>query len=157
MASITIMNGHKNLIFAASVANETGASFEEDGQWITITDAPELVIPEYCYRQAFDPDGRRAAQGDSRLASGWRSLLLNKRGHLRHFGDFEIVISDDKPQERRPAFLLRFPDAEEKARAEMWAERMGYPSLTAYILEAVAAFNTLYGAGTEFAATKGDA
>ena len=39
------------------------------------------------------------------------------------------------------AFLLRFPDAEEKALAKYWAERMGYPSLTAYILEAIVAYN----------------
>jgi len=147
MASITIMAGHKNLIFAASVANETGATFEEDGGWITITDSPELVIPEYCYRQAVDPDGRRAAQGDSRLESGWRSLLLNKRGHLRRFTDFEIAISDEPAADKRPAFLLRFPDEATKASAEECADWAGYPSLTAYILEAVEAFNQSWGAG----------
>lgn len=147
MASITIQAGQKNLIFAALVTNETGATFEEDGQWITISDAPELTIPHYCFSQAFDADGRRSERGDIRLMTGWRSLLANKRGHLMGFTDFEIVISDDPPAEKRPAFLLRFPDADEKALAEEWAERMGYPSLTAYILEAIAAYNQMYGAG----------
>lgn len=147
MASITIMVGHRNLIFAAKVKEETGAEFSEDGQWITITNAPTLEIPRYCFSQAFDSDGRRAQQGDGSLMSAWRSLLRNKRGHLVSFDDCEIVISDDPPAEKRPATLLRWPDVDEKALAEEWAERMGYPSLTAYILEAIAAYNVMYGAG----------
>ena len=141
MASITIMQGQKNLVFAALVANETGATLEEDGQWITISDAPELTIPRYCFSQAFDPDGRRSERGDIRLTIGWRSLLLNKQGHLAGFTDFEIVITDAPPGDKRPAFCLRFPDAEEKATAEEWAERMGFDSLTQYILGAVTAYN----------------
>ena len=144
MASITIQHGHKNLLFAASVANETGAEFEEDGQWITISDSPELVIPSYCFTQAFDPEGRRAQQGDSRLESAWRSLLLNKQGYLKHFSDLEIVVSDDKPKDTRPQFLLRFPDETTKAKAEEWAERAGFESLTAYILEAIRGFNQFW-------------
>jgi len=137
MASITIQAGQKNLIFAATVADETGAEFAEDGQWITITDTPTLTIPRYCFDQAFDPEGRRARQGDARLESAWRSLLLNKQGHLRSFSDSEIYITDDKPQEKRPSFLLRFPDDGAKERAEEWAERAGFSSLTDFILNAV--------------------
>jgi len=50
MASITIIQGAKNLVFAAQVANETGAEFEEtqgderiEGGWIKISDSPTLV------------------------------------------------------------------------------------------------------------------
>ena len=142
MATITIQHGHKNLIFAANVANETGATFEENGNWITISDTPELVIPEYCFRQAFDPDGRRGQRDDPQLASAWRSLLLNKQGYLVHFDDSEILISDTKPQEKdkRPQFLLRFPDQDARDRAEKWASRAGFDSLTAFINEAIAAY-----------------
>lgn len=152
MASITIMHGHKNLIFAASVANETGAEFSEDGQWITISDSPELIIPRYCFDQALDPDGRGLSAGDNRLDNAWRSLLLNKRGHLVHFDDSEILISDEKPKDKRPQFLLRFPDEASKAEAEEWAERAGFSSLTDYILEAVTAFNQFWSEK----ATRGD-
>ena len=138
MASITIQTGQKNLIFAAIVADQTDAEFTEEGQWITITDIPSLTIPRYCFDQAFDPEGQRARQGDTRLESAWRSLLLNKQGYLRSFNDSEIYITDDKPQEKRPSFLLRFPDDMAKERAEEWAERAGFPSLTDFILDAVA-------------------
>jgi hypothetical protein len=141
MASITIMHEHKNLIFAAEVANQTGAEFEEDGQWITITDTPTLTIPRSCYDDAFDPNGQRQRQGDSQLESAWRSLLLNKQGFLVHFDDFEIIITDEKPKADRPQFLLRFPTQAEKGEAEKWAARAGFSSLTDYILEAVKAFN----------------
>ena len=142
MASIRIQHGHKNLIFAAEVANQTGAEFEEEGQWIRIFDSPRLVIPRYCFTEAFDPEGQRARQGDSRLESAWRSMLLNKQGYLEYFGDDEIVITDEPPKEerKRPGFLLRFPNPETKAEAEEWAMRAGYDSLTEYILEAISAF-----------------
>jgi hypothetical protein len=107
MASITIMKGHKNLIFAANVANETGAMFEENGDWITITDSPELTIPSYAFRQAFAPDGRG---NQAQLESVWRSLLLNKQGYLVNFDDW---------------------------RAEQWSGRVGFESLTAFILDAI--------------------
>lgn len=142
MASITIMSGQKNLIFAATVANDTGATFEEEGQWITISDSPDLTISRYAFDQAFDPNGRRG--GDSQLESAWRSLLLNKRGNLIRFDDFEILISDNKPQDKRPSFLLRFPDEEAKANVEQWAERAGFETLTEYILEAVKTFNEFW-------------
>lgn len=141
MASITIQAGHKNLLFAAEVANETGAEFEEEGQWITISDSPTLTIPHYCFRQAFDPDGRRARDG--RLESAWRTLLLNKRGHLQYFGDDEIVITDDPPKEKRPATLLRWTAQREKDEAEQFAARLGM-SLNEYILNAVAEWNFYY-------------
>lgn len=138
MASITIQHGHKNLIFASLVATETGAQFEENGDWITISDNPELVIPEYCFRQAFDPDGRRSQRGDTQLDSAWRSLLLNKKGYLVTFTDFEIIVSDTKPHEdKRPQFLLRFPDDGAKTRAEEWSQRAGFDTLTAFILDAI--------------------
>jgi len=140
MASITIMKGHKNLIFAAEVANQTDAEFEENGQWITISNSPELIIPRYCFDQAVDPTGQRRNRHDPQLESGWRSLLLNKRGHLQSFDDFEIIISDDKPKDKRPQFLLRFPDAAAKERAEEWAERAGFGTLTDFILQATSDF-----------------
>jgi len=140
MASITIQHGHKNLVFAASVANETGAEFEENGQWITISDSPELTIPRYCFNQAFDPDGSRSHHGEN-LESIWRSLLLNKKGFLVYFGDTEIYISDNKPKDPRPQFNLRWPDQETRDRAQEWANRAGFESLTAYIVAAVDAFN----------------
>jgi len=141
MASITIQHGHKNLIFAANVANQTGAEFEEDGQWITISDSPRLVIPRYCFDEAFDPDRRRSRQGDDQLESGWRSVLLNKRGHLEYFGDDEISITDGPPKEerKRPGFLLRFPNQEAKERTEQWAARSGY-TMTEFLLEAAERF-----------------
>ena len=141
MASITIMHGHKNLIFAAEVANQTGAEFEENGQYITISDTPTLTIPRYCYDGAFDPDGQRQRQGDTQLENAWRSLLLNKQGYLVYFDESEIVISDEQPKDKRPQFLLRFPDEETKRETEEWAERMGYASLTEYILEAIDRLN----------------
>lgn len=142
MASITIQQGHKNLVFAHLVANETGAEVEENGQWITISDSPELAIPYYCFTQAFDPEGQRQARGDTRLDSAWRSLLLNKRGYLDRFTDFEILITDEKPKgDKRPQFLLRFPDEGTKQIAEQWAGRAGYNSLTDYIIAAIEAFN----------------
>ena len=137
MASITIQAGHKNLLFAASVANETGAEFEEQGQWIAISDSPELVVPHYCFRQVFDPDGRR---NSTSLDSVWRSLLLNKRGFLVRFNDHEIIVADEKPRDRRPSFLLRFPNQAAKARAEEWARRVGFASTTDFVLEAVERF-----------------
>lgn len=143
MASITFQHSHKNLIFAAEVANQTGAEFEEKGQWITLSDSPRLIIPRYCFDEAFDADRRRARAGDDQLESAWRSLLLNKQGHLEYFGDDEISITDAPPKEerKRPGFLLRFPNQETKADAEEWAARAGYDSLTEYILEALAQFN----------------
>jgi len=150
MASITIPAGHKNLLFAAEVANQTGAELEENGQWITISDSPTLTIPNYCFIEAFDPMGQRAHDG--RLESAWRSLLLNKRGHLAYFGDDEIVITDDPPKEKRPATLLRWSAQSEKDEAERWAGRLGM-SLNEYILNAVAEWNFYY---SEQAADKGD-
>ena len=140
MASITIQHGAKNLVFAALVTNETGAEFEEQGQWIVISDSPTLEIPRYCFAQAFDPEGQRARQGDSRLDSAWRSLLLNKRGYLRYVDDNEIVIDDEKPQEQqgRPQFLLRFDSAESKEQAEFIAERV-HMSLTEFVNAAITA------------------
>jgi len=137
MASVTIQHGHKNLIFAANVANQTGAEFEEDGQWITISDSPRLVIPRYCFDEAFDADRRRSMRGDDQLESAWRSVILNKRGYLEYFGDDEITITDELPKEerKRPGFLLRFPDQETKERVEEWAARSGY-TLTDFLLEA---------------------
>jgi hypothetical protein len=141
MASITIQHGHKNLVFVANVANQTGAEFEEKGQWITLSDNPRLVIPRYCFDQAFDPEHKR--RNDSQLESAWRSLLLNKQGYLEYFGDDEISITDEPPKEerKRPSFLLRFPDQETKSEAEEWAMRAGYDSLTEYVLEALERFN----------------
>jgi len=137
MASITIQKSHKNLLLAAALANDTGATFEEDGDWITISDNPDLVIPRHCFSEALDPDGQRRARGDPHLASAWRSLLLNRNGYLKYFGDVELILTDTKPSDPRPQFLLRFPDAEAKARAEVWAERSGYDTLTAFILDAI--------------------
>lgn len=91
MASVTIMHGHKNLIFAALIANETGAKFREEGQWITIENSPALTIPRYAFDQAFDPEGR----GDPRLERAWRALILNKTGYLKYFGDDEIYLVDE--------------------------------------------------------------
>ena len=138
MASVTLMAGHRNLVFASLVANETGATFDEQGEWITITDTPDLTIPRYCFEQAFDLAGTRDR---GQLESAWRSVLLNKRGYLLRFDESEILISDDKPTDKRPAFLLRFPDDQTKADAESWAERAGFSSLTEYILGAITAFN----------------
>lgn len=137
MASIKIQNGHKNLLFAAAVANSTGAEFREDGQWIIIEDSPELTIPHYDFIQAFDPDGRRDA---GQLESAWRSLILNKSGYLRVFDDSEIIVNDEQPKDRRPQFLLRFPSVEAKAQAEGWADRAGFGTLTDYINAAIEAF-----------------
>ena len=137
MASITIMAGSKNLIFAAEVANQTGAEFHEEGQWIVIEDSPTLTIPGYCFHHAFDPESRRARTEPAQLESIWRSLLLNKQGYLIYFGDDEIVISDDPPKApARPALLLRFASQEQKAEAETLAEQLSQ-SLTAFVLEAV--------------------
>jgi len=141
MASITIQAGHKNLIFASEVANQTGATFEEDGQSITISDSPTLTIPRYCFDRAFDPDGQRARDG--RLERAWISLLLNKNGYLEYRGDDEIVITDDPPKDRRPATLLRWSTQREKDEAEKWAGRLGM-SLNEYILNAVAEWNFYY-------------
>lgn len=135
MASITIQQGHKNLIFAAQVANETGATFEEEGQSITISDSPRLEIPRYCFDQAFDPDGRRGSRYDPQLESAWRSLLLNKRGYLVYFGDAEIVISDDKPSEA-PSMLVRFHTAAEKERVDTTAAHVDM-SLNEFALTAL--------------------
>jgi len=139
MASITIQHGQRNLILSALVANETGATFREEGSWITIEDSPRLTIPRYAFREALDPDGQRSSDGTDRLESAWRSLVLNKRGHLIRFDDLAIVIADEKPEPI--AVLVRFPDGEEKGKAELWAARGGFPSMNAYILEAVAAYN----------------
>jgi len=140
MASITIMANHRNLLFAAEIANDTGAEFSEEGQWITISDNPELSIPHYVFSGVFDPNGRRS--DDPQLERAWRSLLLNKRGFLKYFGDDEIIISDEDPKEKgRPQFLLRFRSEDERAEVEEWATRAGFENLTAYILEAVNAFN----------------
>lgn len=136
MASITIMAGHKNLIFAANVANDTGAEFEEGEQWITISDTPTLTIPSYCFRDATGRDGN-----NPRYESAWRSLLLNKKGYLLYFGDDEIVISDDKPTEKRPSYLLRFDSEAQKTLAEKYASEMGYGDLREYLVAAIESFN----------------
>ena len=141
MASITIQQSHKNLIFAALVTDQTGATFKEEGSWITIEDSPRLTIPHYCFSQAFDLEGQRSRVGDSRLESAWRSLLLNKRGHLIRFDDYEIVLADEKPDPA--AFLVRFPDSELKAAAELWAARGNF-SLNSYILEAIERANRFW-------------
>jgi len=139
MASIKVQHSQRNLVFAAEVANDTGAEFTEDGGWITISDSPELTIPRYAFDHSFDPDGARAHRGED-LGRIWRSLLLNKQGHLVRFDDMEIVIADEKPAQRA-TFLLRFPSDAEKAATEEWAERAGFDSLTAYVLAALEAFN----------------
>lgn len=144
MASITILNGHKNFLFAAKVKEETGASFEEGDQLIVISNSPDLVIPRYCFSQVFDPDGSRCQRGDPTLEMGWRSLLLNRQGYLRYFADGEFAISDDPPAEKRPAILLHFRDVEEKALAKEWAERLEFPSLTSYIRQAITAYNQMW-------------
>lgn len=134
MASITIPHGHKNLVFAACVANETNAQFEEDGEAIIISDSPELVIPSYCFRDAM---GGRAQPGDR----AWRSLILNKDGYLKYFGDDEIVISDTKPSDKRPSYLLRFESEAQKQVTEQWATDLGYDDLRQYLLAAIEAYN----------------
>jgi len=45
-----------------------------------------------------------------------------------------------KPKDKRPQFLLRFPDAAAKERAEEWAERAGFGTLTDFVLQAVSDF-----------------
>jgi len=143
MASITIMQGHKNLLFASEVASQTGATFEEDGQSIIITDSPCLVIPRHCFDRAFDPDGQRGADGTNRLERAWLGLILNKQGYLESRTDHEIVITDDPPAEKRPATLLRWSTQREKDEAEEWAGRLGM-SLNEYIVNAVAEWNRYY-------------
>lgn len=144
MASIRILNGHKNLIFAAAVANSTGAQFEEKGEYIEISDSPELTIPHYEFTEVF---GIRVSD------SAWRSLLLNRTGYLKFFDDTEIVLCDDPPKQGQSNFLLRFPTVAEKKSAEEWAERAGYETLTDYILAAIDAFNRNW---SEQATGKGD-
>lgn len=132
MASIKITNSHKNLLFAAAVANSTGAEFEEQGDWIIISDSPDLTIPHYEFTEIF---GNRVSE------SAWRSLLLNRTGYLKFFDDSEMILCDDPPKQGQANFLLRFPSPAEKRSAEQWAERAGYESLTEYILASVEAFN----------------
>jgi len=141
MASITIMQGVKNLVFASEVANQTGATFEESGQQIIISDSPRLVIPRYCFNSAFDPEGQRVHDG--RLERAWLSLILKKNGYLEYRGDDEIVITDDPPAKKRPATLLRWSAQREKDEAEAFAERLGM-SLNEYIVNAVAEWNRYY-------------
>jgi len=100
-----------------------------------------LTIPRYCFDHAFDPEGQRVRDG--RLESAWRSLLLNKRGHLEYFGDDEIVIADDPPKDKKVATLLRWTAQSEKDEAEAFAERLGM-SLNEYIVNAVAEWNRYY-------------
>ena len=132
MASIKILKSHKNLIFAAAVSNSTGAQFEEQGEWIEISDSPELTIAHYDFTQVF---GIRVSD------NAWRSLLLNRTGYLKFFDDHEIILCDDPPKQGQGNFLLRFPTVAEKKSAEEWAERAGYESLTDYILASIDAFN----------------
>lgn len=132
MASITIPHTHKNLIFAASVANETNATFDEGEQWIIISDEPTLTIPSYCFRDAVGGD----AYGPQHERA-WRSLLLNKKGYLIYFGDDEITLSDEKPTEKRPSYLLRFDSEAQKDLAEKLASEMGYGDLREYLIAAV--------------------
>jgi hypothetical protein len=91
MASIRIPHSSQNLIFAAYVANETGARFHETDGFTTISieDTRALTIPRHCFDQAFNPHGRRRD-----LEDVWASLLLNKEGHLIYFGDTEILLCD---------------------------------------------------------------
>ena len=96
MASIRIINQSKNLIFAAEVANQTGAEFREEGQWVIIENSPILTISRYVFNNVFEP--RKESE------SAWRSLLLNKTGHLVKYAADEIVISDKKDM-KRPSFL----------------------------------------------------
>ncbi len=91
MPSIKIMNSHKNLIFAAKVANSTGATFTEDGSWIVIEDSPTLEIPRYDFDEVFDPEGKA---NSLQIEAKWGSLILNKVGSLKHFDDQEIVLED---------------------------------------------------------------
>lgn len=144
MASITLLHSHKNLIFACSLTEQTGAEFEEDGQKIIIRGMPELVIPHYCFSEVFDPHGQK---DHAYLERAWRSLLLNKLGYLKHFSNHEIIISDQKPQDKRPQFLLRFPDVETKQATEERAAKMGYNSLTAYVLDAITMLNKSWSEG----------
>jgi hypothetical protein len=136
MASITLRNSHKNLLFAAQITNDTGASFEESQTGITIQDSPELTIPRYIFDENY-VGGYTSGNRDQQ----WRSLLLNKKGYLKYFGDDEIILTDDPPQKGQTGFLLRFPTSAEKEQAESWAERLGYGSLTEYILAAITSFN----------------
>jgi hypothetical protein len=138
MASIKIKNNHENLIFAAAVANSTGANFEEQGEWIIIEDTPELTIPRYEFDDAID---FKADRDSDEIELAWRSLLLNRKGFLRFFDDHEIVLVDDPPKNGQSNFLLRFPTAAEKRQSEEWAERAGYDTLTSYILAAIDEFN----------------
>jgi len=141
MASITIMAGHKNLLFASEVANQTGATFEESGQQIIISDSPRLVIPRYCFNSAFDPEGQRVHDG--RLERAWLSLILGKHGYLEYRGDDEIRITDDPPKDKKVTTLLRWTAQSEKDEAKEFAGRLGM-SLNEYIINAVAEWNRYY-------------
>lgn len=136
MASITIRNSHKNLLLAAQIANDTGATFEETQLEITIKDSPELTVPRYCFDNNY-VGGRTSGDIDRQ----WRGLLLNRKGYLKFFGEDEFILTDDPPQKGQANLLLRFPSPAEKEEAESWAERLGYNSLTEYILAAISNFN----------------
>jgi hypothetical protein len=141
MATIRIQNEEYNHQFVVSLAADQGYTWSEENGWLVVHGNPSLRIPRQTFDAVFDPTGTRA--GDPALRRQWRSLIINREGHLEYFGEDKIVIRD-RPAETRPQFLIRFPDADTKAQAELWASRAGYESLTDYILAAIEMYNELW-------------
>lgn len=137
MATIIIPNSHKNLLFAATVSELTGAQFEEDGNELYIKDSPILNIP----REAFDPC-YKAMYGPNvqALEQMWQSLLRNKRGHLYEFSSRAIILGDYPKVWAISRHVLEFPSEAAKAKAEEQAKSEGYGCLADYIQAALEHF-----------------
>lgn len=125
--------------FAAQVEHDTGARFKEDGDCIIIDDSPTLEIARHSFNVVFAPDYKD--RKSDQLDRAWASLILNKTGYLVHFGNDGIVLSDTEPTEDgKPAYLLRFDSAEQKAIAEARAARWWFRSLKEFILASMEAY-----------------
>lgn len=125
MASIRLERNERVKTFANLLALEIGARVEFWGTSIVIKgmDKGDLVIPRWCFDQAIAGDDKE-----------WRSLVLYRVGEAEVNKDLIVVRN---PVEGKRGFLLRFEDLEEKERVRRFADRLGYKSMRAFILEAV--------------------
>lgn len=136
MASIRLEKSEKTIDLARLLSLEIGAKvgtlMGEDGYATNIIniegkDGGDLVIPRWTFDSTM---GVGEEEGDKL----WRSLVLHRAGEAEVNQNLIVVRN---PVEGKRGFLLRFEDLEEKERVRRFADRLGYKSMRAFILEAV--------------------
>ena len=130
MALIRIENTEEGRKFAHALALNTGAQVYERPNVIVIEgeEQGDLVVYRWIFESTLGKDGGEGAE------RAWRSLVLYREG------DAEVnpnVIVVRNPVERKRGYLLEFDDIEEKDRVMAMADKLGYESTRAFVLDAV--------------------